>query len=72
MKRIRTTEFAIFFGAAAVAAVVAVVFPGPAFGNSPASPPLSMEEIEVHGSGDVPERLFAPAPVPERPASPVQ
>ena len=57
--------------AAALPAVFGILSAGPAFGSSPASPPLAMEEVEVYGSGELPERLLAPAPVPIHAAIPV-
>lgn len=61
----------LFRQAVAVPVVLAALFAGPAFGSPPGSPPLEMEEIEIHGSGELPERLFVPAPVPERVSVPV-
>ncbi|MGE5190325.1 MAG: hypothetical protein ACM3NF_09730 [Gemmatimonadota bacterium] len=68
----RGGRLGLFFRvAAAVPVVLAALAPGPAFGTPPGSPPLEMEEVEIHGSGELPERLFVPAPAPDRIAVPV-
>ncbi len=57
--------------AAALPAVLALVSPLPASAGAPASPPAAMEEVEVYGSGELPERLPAPAPTPAPASIPV-
>lgn len=57
--------------AAALPAVPAIVCPVPASASSPASPPVAMDEVEVRGSGELPERLLAPAPAPVHASIPV-
>lgn len=72
VKRRRAGGLRLFCGAAAaIPAVLAVLAPGPAFGSPPASPPLAMEEVEIHGSRELPERFFAPAPAPGHDSRPV-
>lgn len=71
MRRTREAGLAMLL-AAVFGAAAAIVSAGPAFAGSPASPPLTMDEVEIHGSGDLPERSFAPAPRPAHARAPVR
>ena len=62
-----------FFGRIAGAVVLlAMAVPGIALGAAPASPTLTMEELEVRGKLEKPDRLFVPVSWPTVPPSPLR
>lgn len=72
MRNVRNARPGSRWGVAALLAIAASLAPWPAFGRPQEPPPLTMEEVEVRGSGDLPETFFAPAPSPERGSTPVR
>lgn len=54
-----------------LAVVLATGSAAPGSAAAAPSPPVAMEEVEVFGSGELPERLLVPAPAPAHAAVPV-